>query len=258
MVSGAKVFKLILLGNGAVGKSSLLKRFEDDGYSKVYKQTVGLDFCEKKVSLKGKEITLQVIDIGGQSVGSKMLTKYIYGCDVAFLCYDVTDSASFRDVSEWKSLVHRSWEEVALHMRDKRIKSVQSRKLPPQLYLVGNKIDLPQQLRRVTEDEHKTYARKERFTGQFFASARSGENVAKLFNIVVFKLLGVRLEPYELDLLEKVLTVNVASCKQDAVVLKGMTEIEKEDLKYGTTLADLIEKEEARETAKRRKWCCIC
>ena len=90
--------KLILLGNGSVGKTSIIGRFTDDGFQRVYKQTIGLDFFEKRVTVKGnQQITLQVWDIGGQSIASKMLPKYIHGTQVVFLCYDVTDRASFDD-----------------------------------------------------------------------------------------------------------------------------------------------------------------
>ena len=55
--------KVILLGNGSVGKSSIIARFVDDGFSKVYKQTVGLDFFQKVINLRGdKRLHLQVID----------------------------------------------------------------------------------------------------------------------------------------------------------------------------------------------------
>lgn len=53
--------KLILLGNGSVGKSSIICRFVDDGFTRVYKQTVGLDFFEKRLNLRGdKRVLLQV------------------------------------------------------------------------------------------------------------------------------------------------------------------------------------------------------
>ena len=70
--------KLILLGNGSVGKSAIIERFVADGFDRVYKQTVGLDFFEKKLVLHvrgDKRVDLQVWDIGGQSVGSNMFTK---------------------------------------------------------------------------------------------------------------------------------------------------------------------------------------
>jgi GTPase SAR1 family protein len=47
-----KVCKLILVGNGSVGKTSICQRFKDDGFLKVYRQTIGVDFLEKKLELR--------------------------------------------------------------------------------------------------------------------------------------------------------------------------------------------------------------
>jgi GTPase SAR1 family protein len=47
-----KVCKLILVGNGSVGKTSICQRFKDDGFMKVYRQTIGVDFLEKKLELR--------------------------------------------------------------------------------------------------------------------------------------------------------------------------------------------------------------
>lgn len=57
-------------------------RFTQNMFNKIYKQTIGLDFFLKRVNLPGYEVTLQIWDIGGQSIGSKMLTNYIYGSNV--------------------------------------------------------------------------------------------------------------------------------------------------------------------------------
>ena len=83
------VVKLILLGNGSVGKTSIISRFTDDGFAKVYKQTVGLDFFEKLVTLRGeKRAKLQIWDIGGQSIGSKMLGLLDVFRVLLFCCFD--------------------------------------------------------------------------------------------------------------------------------------------------------------------------
>jgi GTPase SAR1 family protein len=56
-----QTIKLILLGNGSVGKSSLIARFVDNGFARVYKQTIGLDFYEKKVLFpRDQRVILQV------------------------------------------------------------------------------------------------------------------------------------------------------------------------------------------------------
>ena len=151
-VKSDPVSKLILLGNGSVGKSSIIARFTDDGFGRVYKQTVGLDFFEKLLVIRGdKRIRLQVLDIGGQSIGSKMIGKYIYGSDIVFLCYDVTDMQSFVDVEDWLHLVRRTFND-AVGAGVKR---------QPLVYLVGNKIDLYDQ-RKVPDAKHEKFVRDEK------------------------------------------------------------------------------------------------
>mmetsp|Transcript_10798 Transcript_10798/g.30635 ORF Transcript_10798/g.30635 Transcript_10798/m.30635 type:complete len:191 (+) Transcript_10798:595-1167(+) len=67
-------FKVILCGDGAVGKTSLATRFAQDHFDKSYKQTIGLDFFIKRLILPGGvKVALQIWDIGGQSIGSRML-----------------------------------------------------------------------------------------------------------------------------------------------------------------------------------------
>lgn len=82
--------KLLLVGNGSVGKTSLIARFVENGFTKVYKQTVGLDFFEKKIAFRDQQVCLQLWDIGGQSLNSKMLSQYLQGAHIICFCYDVT------------------------------------------------------------------------------------------------------------------------------------------------------------------------
>ena len=93
------------MGNGAVGKTSIAQRFANSVYSQSYKQTVGLDFFMKRLNLPNNvEVALQLWDIGGQSIGGKMINKYIYGANAVIFCYDVTNGNSFM-VSERFSAV---------------------------------------------------------------------------------------------------------------------------------------------------------
>ncbi|CAK9035944.1 unnamed protein product [Durusdinium trenchii] len=94
-------FKVILLGDGAVGKTSLATRFCEDHFAKQYKQTIGLDFFVKRVVLPGDiHVCLQIWDIGGQSIGGKMLSNYTYGSGAVVLCYDITNYASFQHLED--------------------------------------------------------------------------------------------------------------------------------------------------------------
>ena len=93
MTSSTPTVKILLLGNGSVGKSSIIQRLVDDGFSKQYLQTVGCDFFERRVTLKGDNtVMMQVWDIGGQSIASKMFTTYLHGAAIVMYCYDVTDA----------------------------------------------------------------------------------------------------------------------------------------------------------------------
>ena len=224
--------KLILLGNGSVGKTSIIGRFTDDGFERVYKQTIGLDFFEKRVVVKGtQQITLQVWDIGGQSIASKMLPKYIHGTQVVFLCYDVTDRASFDDVADWLALVRKAF-----------VDPVTSLMLPlPKRYLVGNKVDLDH-LRVVDEHAHNAFISANQLDGGFTMSAQSGENVLRVFYQVAADVAGVRLSAYELAFTDKCLVATTA-----AGVDEGRTDI-----------ADEIEAEDAAAMAAAQRNGCGC
>jgi len=72
-------YKIVVLGNGTVGKTSLIMRLCEDHFAKSYKQTIGVDFFVKRLELPGKvNVALQVWDIGGQSIFSKMINTYVY------------------------------------------------------------------------------------------------------------------------------------------------------------------------------------
>ena len=72
-------YKIVVLGNGTVGKTSLISRFCQDQFARSYKQTIGLDFFVRRLELPDNvQVTMQVWDIGGQSIFSKMITTYIF------------------------------------------------------------------------------------------------------------------------------------------------------------------------------------
>ncbi|XP_072352488.1 ras-related protein Rab-28 isoform X3 [Scyliorhinus torazame] len=100
--------KIVILGDGASGKTSLAMRFAQEAFGKQYKQTIGLDFFLKRISLPGNlNVTLQVWDIGGQTIGGKMLDKYIYGAQGILLVYDITNYQSFENLEDWYAVVKK-------------------------------------------------------------------------------------------------------------------------------------------------------
>ena len=85
-------YKVVVLGNGTVGKTSIIMRFCEDYFAKSYKQTIGVDFFVKRLELPGDVyVALQVWDIGGQSIFGKMIGTYIYEANAVILVYDITN-----------------------------------------------------------------------------------------------------------------------------------------------------------------------
>jgi Ras-related protein Rab-28 len=126
---GVQQFKLVLVGDGAVGKTSLATRLASDTFGKQYKQTLGLDFFRREMTLPG-DVTaaLQVWDIGGQAIGSRMLANYVHGAHAIALAYDVTNYQSFANLEEWHGLVQAACEARGVAM--------------PYLAVLANKTDL--------------------------------------------------------------------------------------------------------------------
>lgn len=239
------VCKLILVGNGSAGKTSLCTRFKDDGFRKVYKQTIGIDFYERTLRIRNKRIILQLWDIGGQSIGSNMLPKYITGTSAIFLVYDITDPNSFADIQDWYRLIQRCIKEVAEHERNIAngtggISSLSLERIPT--YIVGNKMDL-QHLRKIPKSEQDSFIQRNKLDGGFYTSARSGENVLTAFYSVAAQQLGMSLTPGEIEATRKLLGVVVGVADDTA----------------RTAFADEIERMDREAQAKRDSAvsCCV-
>jgi len=133
------LFKLLLIGNSAVGKSSLLLRFSDNIFNESFLPTIGVDFKIRTFDLKGKTVKLQIWDTAGQERFKTITSSYYKGAHGIILVYDITDKQSFKDVETWLA-------EVDKFANDNVVK-----------LLVGNKCDMEQQ-RAVTYDEGKEFA----------------------------------------------------------------------------------------------------
>ena len=192
------------------------------------------------MEFRGKSVKTSVWDIGGQSLSSKNLPNYVIGSSVLFLCYDVTDPQSFSDLFDWLTVIrrvfddkNRALEEEASKTKAKRMKK---EKLP-ELYCVGNKIDLIE-YRRVTEKQHNKFVQDEGLKGGFFVSAGSGENVLTVFYQVAARAVGIELSAYELEFTKKVLGVTLMRQGGDEGKMKGSEQIEIED---GAAHEDILE-----------------
>ena len=101
------LFKLILLGDSGVGKTSLLLRFADDTFNDTFLPTIGIDFKIKTLNLDGKIIKLQIWDTAGQLRYRFITSAYYRGAEGIIIVYDVTDQTSFDNVEMWLVAIDR-------------------------------------------------------------------------------------------------------------------------------------------------------
>nr|CEL73051.1 TPA: Ras family domain-containing protein [Toxoplasma gondii VEG] len=101
--------KVIIVGNGTVGKSSLITRFSDGKYTSDYKKTLAVDFIEKTRQIKKNDggdetLTFFLWDTAGQEEYNSITRAYYRGASAAVIVFSTTDRASFHAVHHW----HRS------------------------------------------------------------------------------------------------------------------------------------------------------
>lgn len=201
-------FKVILLGNGAVGKTSLARRFAQDEFGPEYKQTIGLDFLLKRLELPGKvSVTLQLWDIGGQSLTSKMISAYVAGAQAVVLCYDITSMESFEDLMRWYEVVEKA-------AAARAAKSGAAVPTLPKVFVLGNKTDISH-MRCVKMARHQELVGKVGGSG-FLCSAKTGDQVNQAFFRIAAELAGVKLSRPDIQVQGKTITAHVINHKGDA------------------------------------------
>ncbi len=121
-----RLWKIVLAGDGAVGKTSLRKRYLGEGFNTDYLSTMGADFALYDTKVKEVGIRWQIWDLAGQPVFKDVVKAYYTKIFGGILVYDVTRRQTYENISKW---VKDLWEN-----------SGRSRKVP--VVLLANKIDL--------------------------------------------------------------------------------------------------------------------
>ncbi|ESQ34983.1 hypothetical protein EUTSA_v10008703mg [Eutrema salsugineum] len=173
------LFKAVLIGDSAVGKSNLLSRFSRDEFRLDSKPTIGVDFAYRNVRVGDKTIKAQIWDTAGQERFRAITSSYYRGALGALLIYDITRRQTFQNIRKWLS-----------ELRDCSSSDTV-------VVLVGNKSDL-RQSREVEEEEGKTLAELE---GLYFleTSALENQNVEEAFLSMIGRIHEVLLHKIALD-----------------------------------------------------------
>mmetsp|Transcript_23187 Transcript_23187/g.23838 ORF Transcript_23187/g.23838 Transcript_23187/m.23838 type:complete len:211 (+) Transcript_23187:50-682(+) len=169
------VFKILLIGDAGVGKSSILLQFTDGYFNDNLQSTIGVDFKVKVMDVAGpdgrpKRVKVTIWDTAGQERFRTLTSSYYRGAQGIILVYDVTRKETFDSLSMWLQEV----EQFSMGGGKDVVK-----------LLVGNKVDQP---RSVSRDDAGEWAKSR---GMLFmeASAKTKEGIAQVFNEVVQKIL---------------------------------------------------------------------
>ena len=155
------IFKVLLLGNSDVGKSSLLLRYVDSVWNDAFVPTIGVDFKVKTLNINDKKIKMQIWDTAGQERFRTVVATYFRGAHGILLLYDVTNKDSFKNLENWLIEIEKNAQEKVLKI------------------LIGNKCDLTDD-REISTEEGKAFALR---NGMEFmeTSAKMNTNVTEAF-----------------------------------------------------------------------------
>ncbi len=158
-------FKILLLGDASVGKTSFTKRYCYNIFNPSERLTIGVDFHVKTIELNDKKIKLQIWDVGGEERFRFLLPTYCLGANAAFLLYDITRPSTLDNISEWMTIVRQKGG-------------------PIPIMLVGSKIDLSKISRQVPRDYGIQIAEKNKMASFVEISAKDNVNVDDAFNVL--------------------------------------------------------------------------
>uniref|UniRef100_K1QR50 Ras-related protein Rab-23 n=1 Tax=Magallana gigas TaxID=29159 RepID=K1QR50_MAGGI len=106
--------KVVVVGNGAVGKSSMIQRYCKGIFTKDYKKTIGVDFLERQIEVNGEEVRLMLWDTAGQEEFDAITKAYYRGAQACVLAFSTVDRDSFEAIESWKKKVEDEVGEIGM------------------------------------------------------------------------------------------------------------------------------------------------
>ena len=164
-------FKIIIIGNSGVGKTSITTSAVKNVFINDYKSTIGMEIFSLYLKVNDKPIKLQIWDTCGQEIYRSLIKNFYRNSSLAIIVYSIDKKNSFKDINLW-------------------IKEIRVNSSPDiKIVLIGNKSDLDKD-RQVSYEEGKKYLDDDEVLKFFETSAKTGENIKKLFqeiSIILYK-----------------------------------------------------------------------
>ena len=164
MFSYNYLFKIILVGDACVGKSSLLYRFIFNKFMEEYDCTIGVEFGSKTIKVQDKNLKLQCWDTAGQEIFRSITMSYYKNSSIAFVVFDITARTSFKRVDLWLKDVRKA---NGIRNNDNTSST--------HIVLVGMKSDMSH-IRQVSFNEATKYAESQGIP-YYETSAKNSKNI---------------------------------------------------------------------------------
>ena len=159
-------YKIVIIGDQHVGKTSILSRYKYEVVETVYSPTVGIDFLTKNVFFEDKTIRLIMWDTAGQERFKSLIPSYLKNANCIILTYDISNKETFSSLSKWYTDSKEYVNENTLFV------------------ICGNKIDLK---RAITQKEIEDFSKEKNIPFCAEVSALTGEGINEMFNGIVKK-----------------------------------------------------------------------
>ncbi len=163
------LFKIIITGEGGVGKTTLLHRFVEGQFLADTKMTLGVEFFLKEIEIEDKKVLLQIWDFGGQVHFRPLLKNYALGSRGALILFDLTRPSSLDGIDQWVDICTDDNPDI------------------PILFL-GTKIDILG-LNSIDDDYITDFIDRYKFRHYLKISSKTGENVNLAFELLAKEIM---------------------------------------------------------------------